>query len=132
MCPLFFLETMMKLQTSIPARRDGTLTVQGLDKKAYPFTLDAEGVLTGDVEDEATVAHLLATDNFYPVNPEDYDAALQLAAGGQGGEGEGDDGEGGEGDDDIEQPAGGLPVEANSPLKPLPDAKAGGKPRKAK
>jgi hypothetical protein len=75
---------------------------------------------------------LLATDNFYPVNPEDYDAALQLAAGAQGGEGEGDgneDGEGGEGDDDIEQPAGGLPVEANSPLKPLPDAKAGGKPR---
>ena len=88
----------MKLQTSIPARRDGTLTVQGLDGKAYKFATDADGVLTGEVEDEATVAHLLGTGNFYPENPEDFDAALRLAAEGDGddtGEGEGEgEGEG--------------------------------------
>ena len=117
----------MKLQTSIQARRDGTLTVQGLDKRAYVFAPDAEGVLTGDVEDEATVAHLLGTGNFYPENAEDYDAALKLA----GTDGDGD-GDGDEGDDDTEQPEGGMPVEANSPLKPLPDPKAGGRPAKNK
>lgn len=137
----------MKLQTSIPARRDGTLTVQGLDGKAYKFTTDADGVLTGDVDDEATVAHLLGTGNFYPENPEDFDAALRLA-----GEGEGDDSGEGEGEvpddanqaaddaddeqddeaDDEAAVAAAMPVEANSPLKPLPDAKAGGKPKSKK
>ena len=132
----------MKLQTSIPARRDGTLNVQGLNGKAYAFSTDADGVLTGEVDDEATVAHLLGTGNFYPENPEDFDAALRLAGDDQGeGDGEGDVGGEGDdagddgdadGDDEIEQPAGGLPVEANSPLKPLPDAKAGGKPKSKK
>ncbi len=115
----------MKLQTSIQPRRDGTLNVQGLDGKTYGFAKDAEGVLTGDVADEATVAHLLAGGDFYPENPEDYDAAQALLPKG---DGEGDDGEGEDGDDTGD----GLPVEANSPLKPLADAKAGGKPRKAK
>ncbi len=124
----------MKLQTSIPARRDGTLNVQGLDGKAYAFVTDADGVLTGDVDDEATAAHLLNTGNFYPENPEDFDAALRLAGDDQGKGDEGDEGDesGDAGDDDIEQPAGGLPVEANSPRKPLPDAKAGGKPKSKK
>lgn len=136
----------MKLQTSIPARRDGTLTVQGLDGKAYKFTTDADGVLTGEVEDEATVAHLLGTGNFYPENPEDFDAALRLAAEGDGndsgeGEGEGHDANQAADDADDEQDdeaddeaavGAALPVEANSPLKPLPDAKAGGKPKSKK
>jgi len=114
----------MKLQTSIQARRDGTLTVQGLDGKSYGFTKDAEGALTGDVTDEATVAHLLAGGDFYPENPEDYDAAQALLPK--------DEDEGDEYEDGDDEGQGGLPVEANSPLKPLPDAKAGGKPRKAK
>lgn len=113
----------MKLQTSIQARRDGTLTVQGLDGKSYGFTKDAEGVLTGDVADEATVAHLLAGGDFYPENPEDYDAAQALLP-----RGDGDEGDEGDGDETGD----GLPVEANSPLKPLPAPKAGGKQRKAK
>ncbi len=114
----------MKLQTSIQARRDGTLTVQGLDGKPYTFTKDAEGVLTGDVTDEATVAHLLAGGDFYPENPEDYDAAMALVPK--------DEDEGDEVDEDDEgEGEGGLPVEANSPLKPMADPKAGGKPRKA-
>lgn len=119
----------MKLQTSIPARRDGTLTVQGLDKKAYQFALDAEGVLTGDVQDEATVAHLLATGNFYPENPEDFDAALRLAGDGQD---QGDEEEDGLDGDDAEQSPDALPVESNSPLKPLADPKAGGKAKAKK
>lgn len=138
----------MKLQTSIPARRDGTLTVQGLDGKAYKFTTDADGVLTGEVEDEATVAHLLGTGNFYPENPEDFDAALRLAAEGDGddsgegqGEVEGSDADQTDGDANDEQDdeaddetavSTAMPVEANSPLKPLPDAKAGGKPKSKK
>jgi hypothetical protein len=138
----------MKLQTSIPARRDGTLTVQGLDGKAYKFATDADGVLTGEVEDEATVAHLLGTGNFYPENPEDFDAALRLAAEGDGddtgegeGEGEGHDANQAADDADDEQDdeaadeaavGAALPVEANSPLKPLPDVKAGGKPKSKK
>lgn len=136
----------MKLQTSIPARRDGTLTVQGLDGKAFKFTTDADGVLTGDVDDEATVAHLLGTGNFYPENPEDFDAALRLAGEGEGddsgeGEGEGHDANQAADDADDEQDdeaddeaavGAALPVEANSPLKPLPDAKAGGKPKSKK
>lgn len=115
----------MILQTAIPARRDGTLTVHGLDKNIYKFTPDADGVLTGDVSDEATVAHLLATGNFYPSNPEDYDAALQLA-GGKDTEDEKDE------DDESESPETALPVEANSPLKPLPNPKAGGKQKSKK
>lgn len=114
----------MKLQTGIPARRDGTLKVQGLNGEVYVLRMDADGVLTGEVGDEATVAHLLGTGNFYPANPEDFDAAWRLAGDGMDADGDGD------GDGDIEQAVGGLPVEANSPLKPLPNAKAGGKPKK--
>ena len=112
----------MKLQTSIQARRDGTLNVQGLDGKTYGFAKDADGVLTGDVEDEATVSHLLGGGHFYPANSGDFDAALRLMPKAD------DEGDGDEGDEASD----GLPVEANSPLKPLPDPKAGGKPRKAK
>lgn len=115
----------MKLQTSIQPRRDGTLNVQGLDGKTYSFAKDADGVLTGEVSDEATVAHLLSSTDFYPANPEDFDAAQALLPQG---DGEGDDGEGEEGDNT----GNGLPVEANSPLKPLAAPKAGGKPRKVK
>lgn len=108
----------MKLQTSIQPRRDGTLNVQGLDGKTNGFAKDGEGVLTGEVTDEATLAHLLAGGDFYPANPEDFDAAQALLP-----KLDGDDGEGDDGDDTGD----GLPVEANSPPKPLADAKAGGR-----
>lgn len=66
----------MKLQTSIPPRRDGTVTVQGLDGKAYVFASNAEGDLVGEIEHEPTVAHLLAGGSFMPADEADFDAAL--------------------------------------------------------
>lgn len=67
----------MKLQTSIKPRRDGKVTVTGLDGKAYLFEVDAQGDITGDVEHEETVAHLLAGGRFAPVNEEDFSDALK-------------------------------------------------------
>ena len=116
----------MKLQTSIQPRRDGTLNVQGLDGQAYTFLPDADGVLTGDVTHEPTVAHLLGTGNFYPEDPEDFDSALRLADPGGADEDAEVDGE------DEDMPADAMPVEANSPLKPLPDPKAGGRVKSKK
>lgn len=69
----------MKLQTSIPPRRDGTVRHTAKDGKTYLFTPGPDGDLVCDVEDPEVLAFLLKSDNFYPVNPEDYDKALQIA-----------------------------------------------------
>ena len=113
----------MKLQTNIPPRRDGTVTVLGQDRQTYVFAADDEGLLSADVADEATVAALLATGNFWPAAESDAELALALVK-----EAEktaraedGDDDE-----DDEEEPQDGLPVEANTPPK-----RRGGRPRKA-
>jgi len=51
----------MKLATSIPARKDGTVIVRGFDGEKYVFTREAEGdALTADVPHEETVSFLLA------------------------------------------------------------------------
>lgn len=113
----------MKLQTSIKPRRDGTVTVLGKDRQTYVFVADDEGLLTGDVSDEPTIAALLATGNFWPADESDAELALVLvkeaekSAGAE--DGEDDD------QDDEEEPLGGLPVEANTPPKRR------GRPRKA-
>jgi hypothetical protein len=105
-----------------------------------------------DVEDPATVAHLLSTDNFWPADPNDFDAIALL---GDKGEGEDDDGDpldnnqgpgadgeedpddfrNGEGDplsldnDDELASAGGLPIEAKTSIPPADTkAKASAKP----
>lgn len=110
----------MKLQTNIPPRRDGTVTVLGQDRQAYVFVADDDGLLTGDVADEATVASLLATGNFWPAAESDAEQALALVKeaekAAQAEEGE---------DDDEDEPLDGLPVEANTPPKRR------GRPRKA-
>lgn len=110
----------MKLQTSIKPRRDGTVTVLGQDRQAYVFVADDDGLLTGDVADQATVAHLLATGNFWPADEADQEQALALVKeaekAAQAEEGE---------DDDEDEPLDGLPVEANTPPKRR------GRPRKA-
>lgn len=65
----------MKLQTAIPARRDGTVIVQGLDGQRYVFTKDQDNELSCDVTDDATVVHLLAGKNFWPADERDAEAA---------------------------------------------------------
>lgn len=112
----------MKLQTSIPPRRDGTLNVTGLDGQTYAFAKGEDGELVGDVTDEATVAHLLAGGMFFPADPADFDAALELTKV----PGDGDDEQDGEnqasgddqGDEDGDDEQGdmnAMPVEAATP-----------------
>lgn len=108
----------MKLQTNIPPRRDGTVTVLGQDRQTYVFAADDEGLLSADVADEATVAALLAGGRFWPANESDAEQALALVK-----QAQGDDDD--EGEDDEDEPDGGLPVEANTPPKRR------GRPRKA-
>lgn len=107
----------MKLQTAIPARRDGTVIVQGLDGQRYVFTKDQDNELSCDVTDDATVAHLLAGKNFWPADERDAEAALKLLDAA-------DDADFDDGDDEAD----GLPQEANTPPQRI--AKPGRKPRK--
>lgn len=69
----------MKLQTSIPLRRDGTVKVTGLNDEIYLFKRDDEGEVSGDVDHGPTVAHLLAGGLFWPADEEDHSSALSLA-----------------------------------------------------
>ena len=118
----------MKLATLIQPRADGTVIVHGDDGKDYVFERDADGELVCDVDHEGTASALLTGGNFYPADAGDYDAALSLTRQeSQGGDLQPDgDGDG----DDDEILNGGMPVEAESPLKPLPSAAANGKPTK--
>lgn len=100
----------MKLSTSIPPRRDGTVRVEGLDKRTYLFMTDDSGELVGEVSHEPTVAFLLQGGLFYPADPGDYDAALRLA-------GTGDDDGDVDGDHDEEQDENAPPIEAGTPPK---------------
>ena len=104
----------MKLQTNIPPRRDGTVTVLGQDRQTYVFATDDEGLLSADVADEATVAALLATGHFWPADADDAEQALALVK-----QAQGDD------EDDDDEPEDALPVEANTAPKRR------GRPRKA-
>lgn len=103
----------MKLQTSIKPRRDGTVTVLGKDRQIHVFVADDEGLLSADVADEATVAALLATGNFWPADESDAEQALALVKQAQAD------------DEDEDEPEDALPVEANTAPKRR------GRPRKA-
>lgn len=104
----------MKLQTSIQPRRDGTLKVSGQDRQTYEFAPGPDGELTGDVADEALVAQLLSTGNFWPADPEDIDSALKLV----------NDSDAEDPEDDPDAAADGLPVEAGTPPAPRRAGKA--------
>lgn len=101
----------MKLHTSIPPRRDGTVKVTGQDSQTYVFEVDADGELSCDVTDEATLAAMLSTDNFYPADPADAEAAADLMVGQ---DEEADD----EPEEADESEEGALPVEAETPPSP--------------
>ncbi len=68
----------MKIQTSIKPRLDGTVKVIGQDGQKYEFVADQHGELCCDVTHKKTVAHLVATGNFWPADESDFDSAIQL------------------------------------------------------
>lgn len=111
----------MKLQTSIPPRRDGTVKANGQDRQTYVFVADDSGDLTCDVTDEATVAQLLDSKMFWPADPAEMDKALTLIKKPAGN----DQDTGGDGNDDSpdDDPVdlSALPIEANTP--PVPAAR---------
>jgi hypothetical protein len=108
----------MKLLTSIPLRRDGTVRATGPDGREWVFrAVEGSDEAGCDVDDPAAVAALLATGNFYPADAADLEAALALVGSVAGDrDDEGDD----EGDEDDEAAVAGsaLPVEANTPPVP--------------
>lgn len=88
----------MKLLTSIPPRRDGTVIVTAKDGTRCVFEPGEGGELVGEVADELTVAELLNGGMFFPADPADYDKALALSnAHMPGGDDDGDDDTGGAG-----------------------------------
>lgn len=96
----------MKLATEIRPRRDGTVRVVAIGGGVqYEFKDDGSGVLVGDVRDESTLTHLLASGNFYPVNSKDESKAARLveqSLAEKNAGGEDDDPAGGEDDDPID------------------------------
>ncbi len=114
----------MKLHTSIQPRRDGTVKVTGQDSQTYVFEADADGELSCDVNDDATIAWMLGTDNFYPADLADAERAVSLMAV----DVDDDDADDDTDEDDADEDgAAALPVEANTPpvrRKPGPKPKA--------
>jgi hypothetical protein len=103
----------MKLQTYIQPRRDGTVTAVGEDGRKHVFTAALDGALVCDVACEATIARLLASGNFEPVDADDFDKAIALAKAAPHDEHDVDPDDL---DDDFSEEVspGGIPVEANT------------------
>ena len=70
----------MKLQTSIQARRDGSVRVKGASGRDYVFTAETHGgPLTCEIEDLQDLAQLLRIPGcFFPVNDADLEAVVGL------------------------------------------------------
>lgn len=119
----------MKLLTHIKPRTDGTVIFVGDDGEKYTFRADADadGVMTCDVEDEATLTRLLGLQNFEPADEADYEKANALAGSAKT---DTDPDDGDDLDDDLPPDLNALPVEANTPRKPAPMVQKGAKPRK--
>lgn len=103
----------MKLNTSIAPRRTGVVLASHAGV-TYEFRPGADGELECDVADQAAVAALLATGNFYPASEEDFESAMALARSAARAN-QGDE------DDDNEDGAPVLdapPVEAAAPVQP--------------
>ena len=69
----------MRLTSSIPPRRDGTLIARNDAGEAFVFTVQ-DGILVCDVTDEALVARLLARGDFMPVDAVPVRAAPRVEA----------------------------------------------------
>ena len=74
----------MKLQTTIRPRKDSAVNATGPSGRVFRFMPDGGGVLTCDVDCDATVLHLLSLGgDFFPANEADLGRAeLMLRAGG--------------------------------------------------
>lgn len=136
----------MLLQTSIKPRREGVVIAIGLDRARLVFSPNAAGELESEVTHAATIAHLIGTQNFYPADEADFDAALKLSSTALATETEApgpvgpvdlaalqqktdaeldlDDDEGDPDAMPVEGPAAGLPIEANTPPQTAPDRAA--------
>lgn len=111
----------MKLETTVPLRRDGTVIVTGLDKQRYVFKPEPEsGLVVCDIAHEPTVAHLLNFGNFFPADEADHEAANRLLDGLVPVDDDADDPDDDEDDDEIDLNA--LPVEAGTPPASMPTA----------
>lgn len=94
----------MQLITTIPPRRDGVVFATSPDgRKKFAFKPDDAGQLACDVDDEATVAHLLGSENFYPLHDVDFAAALALTNPGSAGVASADGGAAGSDADEAEE-----------------------------
>lgn len=115
----------MKLETTVPLRRDGTVIVTGLDKQRYVFKPEPEsGLVVCDIAHEPTVAHLLNFGNFFPADEADHEAANRLLDGLVPTDDQDEDLDD-EDDDDDEANHNALPIEAGTPpASMLPAAKA--------
>lgn len=113
----------MKLFTSLPARRDGTLHVTLRDGTKYTFTGTP---LTSEVEDEDHADELRDSPNFQTQDEFEAEQAFQKQAseraarraareGGRGNAGTFTPGAENEPDDDVVDTGNGLPQESNTP-----------------
>jgi hypothetical protein len=122
----------MKLSTDIKPRSNGTVSLLGLNGKAYVFSGDP---LECDVDHDATVAHLLRLGSFFPASERDEQEALELLGQKDGGDASGNPIEGGEGaqggeldkDGDERADLNALPLEANTPPQDIPGKGSGKK-----
>ena len=68
----------MKIETSIIARRDGTVIATGPSGIKIIFKPDDSGRMVADVTDPADLAYLLANADFFPADEADFKQAEQL------------------------------------------------------
>lgn len=93
----------MRLETTIPLRRDGTLGVSAPSGTRYAFEPDPDtGMPACDVENATDAAWMLECGDFYPANEADVEAANALLSDGAD-DGEDDDGEDDDGDEDGDE-----------------------------
>lgn len=62
----------MKIETSILARRDGTVNTKTPGGTSIVFTADDAGRLVADVDDQKDVAWLLSRGDFFPADESDF------------------------------------------------------------
>lgn len=119
----------MLIETEIPARKDGTVALRIAGVEPIIFAADKDGRLVAEIEGDELIDQVLALNGFFPYDEDDFPAALNAINSGSPvvDDDEGGDGLGLDGDDEL--PAGGAPVEANTPPK---QPKAPKQPRTAR
>lgn len=121
----------MKLHTTIPPRRDGKVLIRDAKGGVIEFSNDGAGNLSGDVTDEKLLAQLLASEDFFPADEADYDAAMAIVGHVvpvHGDQDSDDEDEGADEDVDVGEDDEGsmdaMPVEGAPPAEAGPEASA--------